>query len=75
MASLQDTSYRIPFEDPKAFIAFMLNADTAYWPRTNQQWHYIVPQNTSQVQVIPVGENFDMGHDYPAELLKDSSWS
>ena len=75
MASLQDTSYRIPFEDPKAFIAFMRNADTAYWPRTNQQWHYIVPQNTSQVQVIPVGENFDMGHDYPAELLKDSSWN
>lgn len=78
MASTQDSTFRVPFDDVKAFISFFRNSDTTYWPRLADLWYYLVVHNANKVELKPISDasaaNFDMGTNYSKEQFRDPSW-
>lgn len=74
MSVMQSQQQHLPFNHVKDFIAFMRDSDTSTWPKLPAQWLYLVPQDANTAQLIPVAEDFNMGHAYPQELLNDPTW-
>ncbi len=74
MSVMQSQQQHLPFNNVKDFIAFMRDSDTSTWPQLPAQWLYLVPQDANTAQLIPVAEDFNMGHGYPQELLNDPTW-
>lgn len=74
MSGMQIQQQHLPFNNVKDFIAFMRDSDTSTWPKLPAQWLYLVPQDANTAQLIPVAEDFNMGHAYPQELLNDPTW-
>lgn len=73
MGATQDF-HRMPFEDVRAFIAFMKNADTTYWPRLSSQWYCLQVTDSSTVQLSEVGDDFDLGRTYSQEECRALTW-
>lgn len=73
MSDTQDF-HRMPFDDVKAFISFMKNSDTSYWPRLDSKWFCLVPESASKAQVLTVDQNFTFGNSYTPEQCQALSW-
>lgn len=65
---------RVPLNDGKEFLAFMKDQDLETLPHIERKWKYLNIKDSDNVEVIPVDENFDMGHRYPTRESMDDSW-
>ena len=52
----------------------MRDQDPATLPRIATNWKYLNVQDSNNVNLIPVPEDFDMGHRYPRREDMDDSW-
>lgn len=65
---------KVPLNDGKEFLAFMKDQDLESLPHIKRQWKYLNIKDSNNVEVIPVAEDFDMGHRYPQRADMDDSW-
>ena len=74
MAEQQNASHKMPFEKVKDFLSLMRNSDLSTWPKLEEQWLYLMPLSSQQVQMIPASADFDMGHLVPESYRNDPNW-
>lgn len=65
---------QVPLNEGHEFVQFMRDQDPATLPRIATNWKYLNVQDSNNVNLIPVPEDFDMGHRYPRREDMDDSW-